>query len=220
MGYTDHSQPRRAAPAAKPPRLLDQVRDTVRRKHFSLRTEQTYVHWIKRFILYHGKRHPREMGATEVTAFLNHLARERRVASATQNQGLNAILFLYREVLASPLGWLDGIDRAKRPVRVPTVLTQDEAAKLISQIEGTIWLMASLLYGAGLRLMECLRLRVKDVDFGYGQVLVRDGKGGNDRLLVRRDKLPRVERQQFRPFQYAELNRRAASGFNATGRLI
>jgi integron integrase len=188
MGYTEHPPRPLGTPAASPPRLFDQVRDSIRRKHFSLRTEQTYVHWIKSFILYHGKRHPREMGATEVTAFLNHLARERRVASATQNQGLNAILFLYREVLASPLGWLDGIDRAKRPVRVPTVLTQEEAARLISQLEGTIWLMASLLYGAGLRLMECLRLRVKDVDFGYGQVLVRDGKGGKDRVTM----LPRT----------------------------
>ncbi|MDH3436764.1 MAG: integron integrase [Betaproteobacteria bacterium] len=188
MGYTNHPQQPLATPAAKPPRLLDQVRDTVRRKHFSLRTEQTYVHWIKRFILFHGKRHPRDMGAAEATAFLNHLARERRVASATQNQGLNAILFLYREVLGTPLGWLEGLDRAKRPVRVPTVLTQNEAARLISQLEGTAWLMASLLYGAGLRLMECLRLRVKDVDFGYGQVLVRDGKGGKDRVTM----LPRT----------------------------
>ena len=188
MGYTDHRQPPLAAPAGKPPRLHDQVRDTIRRKHFSLRTEQTYVHWIKRFILFHGKRHPREMGAVEATAFLTHLARDRHVASATQNQGLNAILFLYREVLGTPLGWLEGLDRAKRPNRVPTVLTQDEAARLGSQFEGTIWLMASLLYGAGLRLMECLRLRVKDVDFGYGQLLVRDGKGGKDRVTM----LPRT----------------------------
>ena len=188
MGYTNHPQPPLAAPAGSPPRLLDQVRDTIRRKHFSLRTEQTYVHWIKRFILFHGKRHPREMGAVEATAFLNYLARDRHVASATQNQGLNAILFLYREVLGTPLGWLEGLDRAKRPNRVPTVLTQDEAARLGSQFEGTIWLMASLLYGAGLRLMECLRLRVKDVDFGYGQLLVRDGKGGKDRVTM----LPRT----------------------------
>ena len=184
MGYTDHPLPSLAAPAAAPPRLLDQVRDTIRRKHFSLRTEQTYVHWIKRFILFHGKRHPREMGAAEATMFLNHLARERHVASATQNQGLSAILFLYREVLGTPLGWLDGLDRAKRPVRVPTVLTQDEAGRLISQLEGTTRLMTGLLYGAGLRLMECLRLRVKDVDFGYGQILVRDGKGGKDRVTM------------------------------------
>lgn len=188
MSYTEHPQPLPAAPAAKPPRLLDQLRDTIRRKHFSLRTEQTYVHWIKRFILFHGKRHPREMGAAEVTAFLNHLARERHVASATQNQGLSAILFLYREVLGTPLGWLDGLDRAKRPARVPTVLTQDEAARLISQLEGAPRLMSGLLYGAGLRLMECLRLRVKDVDFGYGQIMVRDGKGGKDRVTM----LPRA----------------------------
>jgi integron integrase len=188
MGHTNHSQPPLAASAGTPPRLLDQVRDTIRRKHLSLRTEQTYVHWIKRFILFHGKRHPREMGAVEVTSFLNHLARDRHVASATQNQGLNAILFLYREVLGTPLGWLDGLDRAKRPVRVPAVLTREEAGRLISRFEGTTWLMASVMYGAGLRLMECLRLRVKDVDFGYGQLLVRDGKGGKDRVTM----LPRT----------------------------
>ena len=154
MGYTNHPQPPLAAPSGSPPRLLDQVRDTIRRKHFSLRTEQTYVHWIKRFILFHGKRHPREMGAVEATAFLNHLARDRHVASATQNQGLHAILFLYREVLETPLDWLDGLDRAKRPVRVPAVLTREEAARLVSQLQGTTWLMASLLYGAGLRLIK------------------------------------------------------------------
>lgn len=188
MAYTENPPQPLGTPAARPPRLLDQVRDSIRRKHFSLRTEQSYVHWIKRFILFHGKRHPPTMGAVEVTAFLNHLARERRVASATQIQGLNAILFLYREVLGNPLGWLEGIDRAKRPARVPTALTQVEAARLISHFEGTTWLMVSLLYGAGLRLMECLRLRVKDLDFGYGQVLVRDGKGSKDRVTM----LPRT----------------------------
>ena len=184
MAYAGHPQQPLAAESANPPRLLDQVRNAIRRKHFSLRTEQSYVHWIKRFILFHGKRHPREMGAAEVTAFLNHLARERQVASATQNQGLNAILFLYREVLSSPLGWLEGVDRAKRPGRVPTVLTQEEAARLLLQVDGTTKLMVGLLYGAGLRLMECLRLRVKDVDFGYGQLVVRDGKGSKDRITM------------------------------------
>jgi integron integrase len=165
-------------------RLLEEVRDAIRRRHYSLRTEQTYVHWIKRFIYFSGKRHPREMGAAEVTAFLNHLARERDVAASTQNQALSALLFLYREGLAMPLPWLDSLERAQRPARLPTVLTRDEVQRLLVQLEGTRWLMASLLYGAGLRLRECLKLRVKDVDFGYRQILVRDGKGAKDRVTM------------------------------------
>ena len=166
------------------PRLLDTVREAVRRRHYSYRTEETYLHWIKRFIYFSGKRHPRELGATEVTAFLNHLASQRHVAAATQNQALAALLFLYKEALAQPLPWLDGIDRAKRPVRRPTVLTQAETQQLLARMHGTKWLMASLLYGAGLRLHECLTLRVKDLDFGYRQILVRDGKGGKDRVTM------------------------------------
>ena len=173
-----------ATPAPPGPRLLDLVREAVRRRHYSYRTEETYLHWIKRFIYFSGKRHPRECGAAEVTAFLNHLVGERHVAAATQNQALAALLFLYKEVLAQPLPWLDGIEHARRPVRKPTVLTSQEAQDLLSRLHGAKWLMGSLLYGAGLRLRECLTLRVKDVDFGYRQILVRDGKGGKDRVTV------------------------------------
>ncbi len=170
--------------APKAPRLLDRVRDAINRLHYSDRTEETYIHWIKRFIYFSGKRHPAEMGAGEVTAFLNHLARERDVAAATQNQALAALLFLYKEALGTPLPWLDALDRAKRPEHVPTVLTREEVGRLLAAMDGPKWLMASLLYGAGLRLRECLKLRVKDVDFGYRQILVRDGKGAKDRVTM------------------------------------
>ena len=159
------------SPASTPPRLLDRVRDVIRRRHYSDRTEETYVQWIK-------------LGGEEVTAFLNHLARERHVAAATRNQALAALLFLYKEVIGKPLPWLDGLERAKQPVRVPTVLTRGEVQRLLSNLRGSKWLMASLLYGAGLRLRECLRLRVKDVDFGYRQIVVRDGKGAKDRVTM------------------------------------
>ena len=170
--------------ASKSRRLLDAVRDTIRLKHYSVRTEETYVHWIRRFIHFHARRHPREMGAAEVTAFLNHLVKTRDVAAATQNQALSALLFLYREVLTEPLAWLDGVERAKRPARVPTVLSSTEASALLSGMTGTKWLMAALLYGAGLRLRECLTLRVKDVDFDYRQIVVRHGKGAKDRRTL------------------------------------
>lgn len=169
---------------AKKSRLLELVRDAIRRRHYSPRTEQTYVHWIKRFIYFSGRRHPAEMGAPEVTAFLNHLARERNVAANTQKQALSALLFLYKEALATPLPWLDTLERATRPARLPTVLTRGEIQRLLSALRGTKWLMASLLYGAGLRLRECLTLRVKDVDFEYRQILVRDGKGAKDRVTM------------------------------------
>ncbi len=170
-------------PIAKP-RLLDLVRGVLLRKHYSIRTEQSYVDWIRRFILFHGKRHPAQMGKQEVTAFLTHLAVRRDVAASTQNQALSAILFLYRDVLELDLGWIEGFERPKRPARLPVVLTPTEARTVLAQLEGTKWLMASLLYGSGLRLMECLRLRVKDVDFGYRQILVRDGKGAKDRVTM------------------------------------
>jgi len=157
------------------------MRDVIRRKHYSLRTEETYLHWVKRFILFHGKRHPRELGAGEVTAFLNHLVKSRDIAAATQNQALSALLFLYREVLDLPLAWLDGLERVKRPARVPSVLSVAEVSALLSRMTGTKWLMASLLYGAGLRLRECLTLRVKDLDFDYRQIIVRQDKGSKDR---------------------------------------
>ena len=170
--------------ATNEPRLLDRVRNAIRRRHYSDRTEETYIHWIKRFIYFSGKRHPAAMGAAEVTAFLNHLVRDREVAVATQNQALAALLFLYKEALETPLPWHEGLERAKRPERVPTVLARDEVARLLTAMEGTKWLMASLLYGAGLRLRECLKLRVKDVDFSYRQILVRDGKGAKDRVTM------------------------------------
>ncbi len=172
------------SPATARPRLFDVVREVVRRRHYSYRTEETYLHWIKRFVFFSGKRHPRDLGADEVTAFLNHLVGERHVAAATQNQALAALLFLYKEVLAQPLPWLENIEHARRPVRKPTVLTRAEAQSLLARLQGTKWLMASLLYGAGLRLRECLTLRVKDVDFGYRQILVRDGKGAKDRVTM------------------------------------
>ena len=171
-------------PSVRNPKLLDQVRDVLRRKHFSFRTEQAYVGWIKRFILFHHKRHPREMAEQEVTEFLNHLARAGRVAASTQNQALSALLFLYGEVLGLKLPWLDGVERVKRPARLPVVLTQDEVRRVFKHLRGTPRLMAGLLYGSGLRLMECVRLRVKDVDFGYGRIVVRGGKGSRDRVTM------------------------------------
>jgi integron integrase len=170
--------------SAKPPRLLVQVREAVRRRNYSYRTEEAYVQWIRRFIYFAGLRHPLNVGATEVTAFLNHLARERDAAAATQNQALSALVFLYKEVLKQPLPWLDQLERAKRPARLPTVLSRAEVTRLLGAMRGTKWLMASLLYGAGLRLTECLRLRVKDIDFAYRQIMVRDGKGAKDRMTM------------------------------------
>lgn len=166
------------------PRLLDQVRGKIRLKHYSLRTEQAYVDWIKRFIRHNGKRHPREMGAVEVEAFLTHLAVAGRVAASTQNQAKSALLFLYREVLALELPWLDNVQQARGPRRLPVVLTRDEVQALLCRLQGTHWLVASLLYGTGMRIMECLRLRVKDVDFGRCEILVRDGKGFKDRVTM------------------------------------
>jgi integron integrase len=169
---------------SRPPRLLDQVRELIRIRHYSLRTEQAYVQWIRRYINFHGKRHPRDMGADELTAFLSDLAVRRNVAAATQNQALNAILFLYRDVLKITLPWLRDVQRAKKPQRLPTVLTRREVTALLAQLEGTHWLMAALIYGGGLRLLECLRLRVKDIDFHYKQILIRDAKGQKDRVTV------------------------------------
>jgi integron integrase len=174
---------------AQPQRLLDRVREAIRRRYFSRRTEQAYVHWIRRFIFFHGKRHPRDLGEAEVTAFLNDLAVERKVAAGTQNQALSALLFLYKEVVGRELAWLDGLQRAKRPPRLPAVLTRAEVERLLAQLTGTRWLLASLMYGSGLRVMECLRLRVKDVDLDYRQVLVRDGKGEKDRVTMLPEKL-------------------------------
>lgn len=166
------------------PRLLDELRVVLRRLHYSYRTELAYSNWVKRFILFHRKRHPREMGAEEVTAFLNYLATRRKVAASTKNQALSAILFLYKKVLNVNLPWLTDVDRARRPRRVPVVLTVDEVDRILGLTDGVSGLMLSLLYGAGMRLMECVRLRVKDVDFGYGQITVRSGKGNKDRVTI------------------------------------
>jgi integron integrase len=171
-------------PINPPPKLLDQVRDRIRVKHYSIRTEGLYVHWVKRFILFHGKRHPLEMGAAEVEAFLTHLAVQGHVAASTQNQALSALLFLYKEVLAVDLPWLDNVVRAKRPQRLPVVLTRTEVREVLVRMKGVYALMANLLYGTGMRLMECVRLRIKDVDFERGEIVVRDGKGGKDRVTM------------------------------------
>ena len=151
-----NSEPPRA------PRLLEQLRDAIRRKHYSYRTEETYIHWVRRFIYFSGKRHPATLGEAEVTAFLNYLARERTVAAATQNQALSALLFLYKEVISQPLPWLNELERAKRPVRLPSVLTAAEARALLGHMRGSKWLMASLLYGAGLRLREIGRASCRE----------------------------------------------------------
>jgi integron integrase len=160
------------------------VRDRIRVKHYSIRTETQYVQWVKRFILFHGKTHPRDMGAPEVEAFLTHLAVEGNVAAATQNQALSALLFLYREVLEIDLPWLDNVTRAKRPQRMPVVLTRVETHAVLDRMTGVYGLMARLLYGTGMRLMECVRLRVKDVDFARREILIRDGKGAKDRVTM------------------------------------
>jgi integron integrase len=171
-------------PSSQQPRLLDQARKVIRARHYSLRTEEAYLRWMKRFIHFHDKRHPRDMGVEEVRQFLTSLAVEGRVAASTQSQALSAILFLYQQVLRQDIGWVDKVVRAKQPHRVPVVLTQEEVAVVLRHLAGTPWLMATLLYGSGLRLMECLRLRVKDVDFAYNQIVVRDGKGGKDRITM------------------------------------
>src|ERR1043165_292503 len=165
-------------------RLLERVRAVARLRHLSLRTEQAYSDWIRRFVLFHKKRHPAEMGAEEVRQFLSHLAVEGRVSASTQNQALCALLFLYREVLQIELPLIEGLERAKRPVRVPVVFTRDEVGRLLARLSGTYLLIAGLLYGSGLRLMEVVRLRVKDLDFGYMEITVRDGKGEKDRRTI------------------------------------
>ena len=178
------AEPEAAAPVTTGPRLLDRLRAETRVRPYSIRTEDTYVAWARRYILFHAKRHPLDMGVVEVTAFLTHLAVERNVAAATQNQAKSALLFLYREVLGVQLPWLDEVIAAKTPRRLPTVLTQGEVRALLHELNGTMGLLASLLYGTGMRLLEGLRLRVKDVGFEQRELLVRDGKGNKDRVTV------------------------------------
>jgi integron integrase len=178
------------------PKLLDQVRTAIRLRRMSYRTEQTYTDWIKRFIIFHHKRHPQEMGAPEIREFLAYLVNERNVAASTQNQALHSILFLYREVLQIELPWV-GLGQAKKERRLPVVLTREEVQAILSRLTSTKWLMASLLYGAGLRLSECLRLRVKDIDFAKNLIVVREGKGDKDRVTMLPQNLKEPLRQHL-----------------------
>src|SRR5262249_12875769 len=171
-------------PSPVKPRLLDQVREALRSRHYSKRTESTYILWIKRFIFFHQKRHPNEMAEPEVNQFLTHLAVKEKVSASTQNQALSALLFLYRYVIERPLGDLGEVIRARRPKRLPVVFTRAEIKAVLGQMRGTERLIATLMYGTGMRLMECLRLRVKDIDFGSGEITIREGKGDKDRRTM------------------------------------
>lgn len=166
------------------PKLLDRLVATIRSKGYSYQTEKSYASWIKRFIFFHNKAHPKTLGEEDITAFINHLAVDRQVAPSTQNQALCAILFLYREVLNIEVDWLDNVQWSKKPKRLPVVLTREEVKQILLHLEGQKWLMANLMYGCGLRVSECLRLRVGDIDFGYHQIVVRDGKGAKDRITM------------------------------------
>jgi integron integrase len=174
-----------SASSLRSPKLLDQLRDRIRVKHYSIRTEQAYVQWVKRYLFFHGMRHPKEMGKPEVESFLTALAVERNVAASTQGQALAALLFLYKEVLNIELPWLDEVTRAKRPAKLPTVLTREEVRGLIQQVDDPLSnLIVQLLYGTGMRLLEGLRLRVKDVEFSRREIVIRDGKGAKDRVTM------------------------------------
>jgi integron integrase len=185
------------------PRLLDRVRTKIRAKHYSLRTEHAYVSWIRRFIVFNDKRHPADMSAPEIERFLSHLAIEGSVAASTQNQALAAILFLYRDVLELDLPWIENVTRARMPVRVPVVLSRVDVQRMLDQLSGELHLIARLLYGSGLRLMEALRLRVKDIDFEYSQIVVRDGKNAKDRVTILPDALASSLRSQLRAVRHA-----------------
>ena len=171
------------------PKLLDQVRSLIRTRHYSIRTEEAYIYWIRQYIYFHSKQHPSTLGLPEIRAFLSFLAVDRNVASSTQRQAASAILFLYRDVLGHQIDWVEGVEQANKSSHLPVVFTKQEAQAVLHHLDGTKLLMASLLYGCGLRLMECIRLRVKDVDFGYKQIIVRDGKGAKDRVTMLPDVL-------------------------------
>lgn len=204
--------PSNAPSSEKPQGLLQVVRLKLRVKHYSLRTEEAYLQWIKRFIHFHGKRHPRDLGAAEVEAFLSHLAADLTVAASTQNQALAAILFLYQQVLELELPWLSGVTRAKKPQRLPTVLTRLEIEALLAQVQsGVPGLVVRLLYGTGMRLLEALRLRVKDVELAARQIVVRDGKGGKDRITILPDSLAPALKLQLEA-RRAVFDRDAAAG--------
>lgn len=168
----------------RPPKLLERMRQHLRTRHYSIRTEQAYIDWARRFILFHDKRHPQDMGAAEVGVFLTHLAVDRQVSASTQNQAKAALLYLYKQVLGVDLPWLDEVVQAKRPRRLPVVLTPSEVRTLLQHMDGTTGLIAELLYGTGMRLLEGLRLRVKDIEFARREIVVREGKGGKDRVTV------------------------------------
>ena len=177
------------------PKLLDQVRAKIRMKHYSIRTETAYLSWIKRYILFHNKKHPAEMGVDHIASFLTYLAEQRNVAASTQNQAFNAILYLYKEVLQIEIGAIAGVTRAKKPKRLPVVLSREEVGQVLNNLESTSWLVASLLYGSGLRLLDGLRLRIQDIDFEKCAILVRDGKGGKDRhTMIPRTLIPHLQR--------------------------
>ena len=194
----------------QPPRLLEQVRNKIRAKHFSYRTEKTYLQWIRRYIRFHGLKHPREMGGPEVEAFLTALAVDNKVAASTQNQALSAVLFLYRDVLEQELPWLGNVVRARNPHRLPVVLTRAEVAQVLARMNGTAWLIASMLYGAGLRISECLQLRIKDMELSRRELLIRDAKGQKDRITVLPDALlPHLRDHLARVRVVFEADRRA-----------
>ena len=198
----------------RPSPFLEEVRNAIRLRHYSIRTEQAYVDWIRRFIFFHGKRHPREMGEAEVRSFLTHLAVARNVAASTQNQALNALVFLYKIVLGRPLGEISEVVRAKKPQRLPVVLTRDEVRQLLQHLDGNHWLAACLMYGSGLRLMECVRLRVKDLDFDHRAIFVRDGKGAKDRVVTLPDELIPVLRRHLEAVRNTH-RKDLANGFGA-----
>ena len=173
-----------ASSSAQPPKLLDRLREALRSRHYSRRTEQTYCHWVKRFIYFHNLRHPAQMAEPEINAYLTHLAVKEKVSASTQNQALSALLFLYRHVLDREIGDLGEVIRTRKSCHIPVVMTREEVKAVLAQLAGDKWLMASLMYGAGLRLMECLRLRVQDIDFALNEILIRDGKGAKDRITI------------------------------------
>lgn len=179
-------------------KILDLVRESIRLKHYSIRTEEAYVNWIKRYILFHNKKHPVDLSEVHIRKYLSHLAVKQKVAASTQNQALNAIVYLYKNILKIELGDLGTIERAKRSRSIPVVFSQTEAKNVLDNMSGVNKLMASLLYGTGMRLMECVRLRIKDVDFGNNQILVRDGKGNKDRITVLPEKLKEILKIQIK----------------------
>src|SRR4030043_813607 len=174
----------KTAYSGRPTKLLDRLREALRSRHYSRRTEQTYCHWVKRFIFFHNKRHPMEMGEPEINAYLTHLAVKEKVSASTQNKALSALLFLYRYVLDRKIGDLGEVIRARKPRHIPVVMTRDEVKAVLGHLNGDKWLMANLMYGAGLRLMECLRLRIQDIDFARNEITIRDGKGAKNRITM------------------------------------